>query len=77
MNLRGPRDEATIPDDYLVDRMRMHRDDALSRSDWTQLPDVALTAAKVAEWATYRQQLRDFPATWPPAETLDLPDPPA
>ena len=77
MNLRGLRDEATIPDDYLIDRMRMHRDDALSRSDWTQLPDVALTAAKVAEWATYRQQLRDFPATWTPAETLDLPDPPA
>ena len=60
MNLRGLRDEATIPDDYLIDRMRMHRDDALSRSDWTQLPDVALTAAKVAEWATYRQALRDL-----------------
>ena len=74
MNLRGLRDEATIPDDYLVDRMRMHRDDALSRSDWTQLPDAT---ADTAAWATYRQQLRDFPATWTPAETLDLPDPPA
>jgi hypothetical protein len=74
MNLRGLRDEATIPDDYLVDRMRMHRDDALSRSDWTQLPDAT---ADAAAWATYRQQLRDFPATWTPAETLDFPDPPA
>jgi len=74
MNLRGPRDEATIPDDYLIDRMRMHRDDALSRSDWTQLPDAT---ADTAAWATYRQQLRDFPATWTPAETVDFPDPPA
>ena len=74
MNLRGPRDEATIPDDYLVDRMRMHRDDALSRSDWTQLPDAT---ADTAAWVTYRQQLRDFPATWTPAETVDFPDPPA
>ena len=56
---------------------RTSRNAYLDQSDWTQLPDVALTAAKVAEWATYRQQLRDFPATWPPAETLDLPDPPA
>lgn len=33
----------------------------LAISDWTQLPDVPLTAEKKSEWATYRQQLRDVP----------------
>jgi len=28
-------------------------------------------------WATYRQALRDFPATWKPAETADFPEAPA
>jgi len=28
-------------------------------SDWTQLPDVPLTAEKKAVWAQYRQQVRD------------------
>lgn len=36
---------------------------SLAASDWTQVADVALTDSKKAEWATYRQQLRDFPAT--------------
>jgi len=54
--------------------MRMHRDDALKASDWTQLPDAQCDAAA---WATYRQRLRDLPATWTPADTVDLPDPPA
>lgn len=33
----------------------------LADSDWTQLADAPLTAAKKAEWATYRQSLRDIP----------------
>ena len=32
----------------------------LAQSDWTQLPDAPLTEAKKAEWAVYRQQLRDM-----------------
>jgi hypothetical protein len=28
-------------------------------------------------WATYRQALRDFPATWKPAETANFPETPA
>ena len=38
---------------------------------------VADWITKKAEWATYRQQLRDFPATWTPADTADFPDPPS
>lgn len=49
------------------------RDQLLLRSDWTQLPDVPLSVEKKAEWAVYRQVLRDittqaiFPdnVTWP------------
>lgn len=36
------------------------RDSLLMQSDWTQLPDVALTAEQKAAWAVYRQQLRDL-----------------
>lgn len=36
----------------------------LDRSDWTQLPDSPLTDAERAEWATYRQALRDITETY-------------
>ena len=53
--------------------VRAERDRKLAASDWTQIPNNALTDAKKAEWATYRQSLRDissesgFPhsTTWP------------
>ena len=32
--------------------------------DWTQGNDSPLTDEKKAEWATYRQELRDIPATY-------------
>jgi hypothetical protein len=57
--------------------MRIQRDRFLVDSDWTQLPDCPLSDAKKAGWATYRQQLRDFPSTWTPGPTADFPDPPA
>lgn len=52
---------------------RNRRNSLLVDSDWTQAVDSPLTEAKKAEWATYRQQLRDLPAntsdpanpTWP------------
>lgn len=39
---------------------RTERNKMLADSDWTQLPDSPLTDAKKAEWATYRQALRDI-----------------
>ena len=45
---------------YPSNCQRLVRNDLLAMSDWTQLPDVALTTAKVAEWVTYRQALRDL-----------------
>lgn len=43
------------------------RNGLLAASDWTQSPDSPLSDAKKQEWATYRQQLRDLPATADPA----------
>ena len=42
--------------------LRRRRQVDLSSSDWTQAADSPLSDAKKAEWATYRQQLRDLPA---------------
>ena len=44
----------------------------LAESDWTQMADTALTTEKKAEWATYRQALRDLPdaSGWPHTHTL-------
>jgi len=39
------------------------RDFYLTSSDWTQMSDSPLSTAKKAEWATYRQALRDMPAS--------------
>ena len=43
-------------------RIRDSRLVKLRNSDWTQVPDSPLSDAKKAEWATYRQALRDMPA---------------
>ena len=43
--------------DDIIDK----RNSKLRDSDWTQIPDSPLTAEKKAEWATYRQALRDIP----------------
>jgi hypothetical protein len=42
---------------------RSVRDGKLRDSDWTQLADAALGAHTAEEWATYRQELRDYPAS--------------
>jgi len=43
--------------------VRASRDQRLAASDWTQGADSPLTDAKKAKWVTYRQELRDYPAT--------------
>ena len=52
-------------------RLRIHRDRLMSNCDWTQGADSPLSDSKKTEWATYRQALRDLPATSSP--TLDGP----
>ncbi len=78
MNLRNELlDPETIPNEWLIERMKDQRNLLLMQSDWTQVVDSALTDSKKAEWATYRQQLRDFPETWTPADTVNFPDQPS
>jgi len=68
--------------------MERTRLNLLPASDWTQLPDAPLSDAEKAEWATYRQQLRDLPDTidwdtisheseieWPLIPGVVIPDP--
>lgn len=52
--------------------VRAERNAKLAASDWTQLPDAPLTTEQKAQWATYRQELRDvttqsdpFNIVWP------------
>ena len=54
-----------------VGKMRRIRNDLLKESDITQLADAPLTDAKKAEWATYRQALRDMPVTNASATTYE------
>ena len=75
MLLRSPLDTLeTLPDEWLIERMRGQRDRLLAASDWAMATDAPTDKTT---WATYRQALRDFPATWKPAETADFPEPPA
>lgn len=44
-----------------LSNLRVTRNNLLTQCDWTQVPDC--TIPKKAEWAAYRQVLRDFPGT--------------
>ena len=51
----------------IVERhFRQIRDLKLKKCDWTQAVDSPLSDEKKAEWATYRQKLRDLPSTITP-----------
>lgn len=54
--------------------VRADRNQRLASCDWTQLPDSPLSNEEKAQWATYRQALRDvtqqsdpFAIVWPTA----------
>lgn len=47
-------------DEYLFERIRNWRNAELASCDWTQIAD---SKADKAAWATYRQALRDLPAS--------------
>jgi hypothetical protein len=54
-------EEIQAAKDSAMAQLRGTRNNLLTQCDWTQIPDC--TIPKKAEWATYRQALRDFPAT--------------
>ena len=43
-----------------LDNLRHLRDSFLKKCDWTVLSDSQLSEAKINEWKTYRQSLRDL-----------------
>lgn len=52
--------------------IRAERNKLIASTDWTQLPDAALTNVQTANWGSYRQALRDittqsdpFNINWP------------
>ncbi len=52
-------------------KRKRKRNALLAESDWTQFADSPLTDKKKAEWATYRQALRDLPQEYPNAISND------
>jgi hypothetical protein len=67
-------DPDDVPTEWMLERMRMHRDGLLAASDWTQAADDP--TGNAAAWAEYRQQLRDAPNTWEPGPTWTPPPTP-
>jgi hypothetical protein len=57
--VEDPTKQPTILAGKLAE-LRRERNALLVASDWTQSNDSPLNSAKRAEWATYRQQLRDI-----------------
>ena len=53
-------EEAAVADAArMADEARAERNLRLTACDWTALPDAPLDEAQKAEWAVYRQSLRD------------------
>jgi hypothetical protein len=64
----GNDDEVT--DEIYLARLRYWRDTELARTDWTQVADAPVNQAA---WATYRQALRDLPASNADPRKIELP----
>jgi hypothetical protein len=56
--------------------IRRERRSILSECDWTQGNDSPLSSEKKAEWAEYRQALRDLPSTVTDPTHVTWPTPP-
>jgi hypothetical protein len=68
VSILGNDDE--VLDDTFLARMRYWRDTELARTDWTQVADAPVDQAA---WATYRQALRDLPASNTDPRAIELP----
>lgn len=59
-------------EDEVWETIRMHRDIWLRDCDWTQGADAPLSTEKIAEYATYRAQLRNLPSTLTLAQATEM-----
>jgi hypothetical protein len=62
-----------VTDELYLIRMRHWRDTELARTDWTQVADAPVDQSA---WATYRQALRDLPASNSDPRKIELPTAP-
>ena len=69
----GFGNDAEVSDDLYLTRLRNWRNSELTRTDWTQVADAPID--KTA-WATYRQALRDLPASNLDPRKIELPSAP-
>jgi hypothetical protein len=72
-DLRSENDPTIIPNDWILERVRNWRNAELIKSDWTQVED---SPVDKEAWATYRQALRDLPASNADAQKIELPTQP-
>ena len=72
--ISSTENELTIPNEWLFERFRLWRDAQLKASDWTQLSDAVCDKSA---WATYRQELRDLPASNADPRKIIFPSKPA
>ncbi len=54
-----------------MEALRVERNILLAECDWTRMDDNGLSSSKKTEWATYRQALRDLPASANPTINTD------
>ena len=66
----GTRTATAISDADAWVLVRRMRNNELTATDWTQMPDSPLTTAKKAEWSVYRQALRDITTQENPREIV-------
>jgi hypothetical protein len=69
----GFGNDAEVTDAVYITRMRHWRNSELASTDWTQVSDAPVD--KLA-WATYRQALRDLPASNSDPRKIELPSAP-
>ena len=67
--------DATWKEQLWVD-VRAERDTRMAEVDWTQTLDCQLPEAKKAEFAAYRQSLRDVPQTYNNPDDVVWPEKP-
>lgn len=65
--------DAEVPNEYLWERIRNWRNAQMILSDWTQIAD---SICDKTAWATYRQVLRDLPASTADPRKVQLPTAP-
>jgi hypothetical protein len=64
------------PDEEKWTAIRLHRQQLLADSDWTQLADAPITAGEKNTWTAYRQILRDLPQDYTNPDEVQIPEAP-